>query len=599
MRTISTRNAVPLLWLFLFVVHWTSAASFNLTILHTNDIHCRFDEANKNAGTCRQQDSDKGNCFGGYARLVHQARQIRNQHPNTIFLNAGDFFQGTIWYSIHKWKAVSHFGNMLNLTAMSLGNHEFDDGVDGLIPFVESANHPVLAANIDSSNEPRLDGKISKSIVVQVGGKSVGIIGYLTTETTYISSAGKVKIFDEVQGVRDEAERLKKSGVNILIAVGHAGYLKDMEIASKVPDIDVVVGGHTNTFLWNGPAPSIEEPQGPYPTMVKQPSGKSVPVVQAFAFGKYLGNLMVTFNDEGEVIAAAGLPILMDKSIPQDPSVLQELIPFRKEVEALSEKEVGKTRVFLDGNRLSCRMVECNLGNFLADAYVDLFTKFAGEGQWNKVAIALVNSGGIRASIDERAQNGSITYGDLLAVAPFSNTVDIIKISGETLKNIFEFTVHDYNPTALDPFGGFLQVAGVRVVYDISRSKGDRVTELLARCNNCRIPIYRPVQPEETYDIAVASFFAGGGDGFAIKGNIIEHTLTGSLDVDTIIGYMERISPITTGVEGRIRFTNETMACGKTKNNANSGSTNLSGFATFAVPISSLTALLLYCSLKQ
>jgi hypothetical protein len=66
-----------------------------------------------------------------------------------------------------------------------------------------------------------------------------------------------------------------------------------------------------------GPAPSIEEPQGPYPTMVKQPSGKSVPVVQAFAFGKYLGNLMVTFNDEGEVIAAAGLPILMDKSIPQ------------------------------------------------------------------------------------------------------------------------------------------------------------------------------------------------------------------------------------------------------------------------------------------
>jgi 2',3'-cyclic-nucleotide 2'-phosphodiesterase (5'-nucleotidase family) len=68
----------------------------------------------------------------------------------------------------------------------------------------------------------------------------------------YISSSDKVKIFDEVQGVRDEAERLKKIGVNILIAVGHAGYLKDMEIAGKVSDIDVVVGGHTNTFLWNG-----------------------------------------------------------------------------------------------------------------------------------------------------------------------------------------------------------------------------------------------------------------------------------------------------------------------------------------------------------
>lgn len=68
----------------------------------------------------------------------------------------------------------------------------------------------------------------------------------------YISSPEKVAIFDEVQGVKEEAERLKKEGVKILIAVGHAGYFKDMEIAEKVPDIDVVVGGHSNTFLWNG-----------------------------------------------------------------------------------------------------------------------------------------------------------------------------------------------------------------------------------------------------------------------------------------------------------------------------------------------------------
>lgn len=90
-----------------------------------------------------------------------------------------------------------------------------------------------------------------------------------------------------------------------------------MEIAEKVPDIDVVVGGHTNTFLWNGQAPSIEEAQGPYPTVVKQASGRSVPVVQAYAFGKYLGNFMVSFNEEGEVVSWSGLPILMDKSIPQ------------------------------------------------------------------------------------------------------------------------------------------------------------------------------------------------------------------------------------------------------------------------------------------
>lgn len=106
--------------------------------------------------------------------------------------------------------------------------------------------------------------------------------------------------------------------------------------------------------------------------MVKQPSGRMVPVVQAYAFGKYLGNLVVSFDEKGEVVTSAGQPILMDNSIPQDPQVLTELIPFRREVDAVAKKEVGRTKVFLDGNRLSCRMMECNLGNFIADSYVDL-----------------------------------------------------------------------------------------------------------------------------------------------------------------------------------------------------------------------------------
>lgn len=110
----------------------------------------------------------------------------------------------------------------------------------------------MIAANVDTSGEPRLDGKIPKSKVVEIDGRRIGIIGYLTRETQFISSPEGVKIVDEVEGVRQEAERLKKDGVNILIAVGHAGFPKDLQIAEHVPDIDVVVGGHTNTFLWNG-----------------------------------------------------------------------------------------------------------------------------------------------------------------------------------------------------------------------------------------------------------------------------------------------------------------------------------------------------------
>lgn len=95
-----------------------------------------------------------------------------------------------------------------------------------------------------------------------------------------------------------EAEALHNKGVNIMIALGHSGYEMDMEIARNCPLVDVVIGGHSNTFLYTGSQPDIEKIDGPYPTVIKQSSGKEVPVVQAYAFTKYLGELelSVSFN---------------------------------------------------------------------------------------------------------------------------------------------------------------------------------------------------------------------------------------------------------------------------------------------------------------
>lgn len=84
------------LMLAALVIHLASADLFNLTILHTNDVHCRFEEANKFGGACTQQESEAGKCYGGYARIAHMARELRNKHPNSVYLHAGDFFQGTM-----------------------------------------------------------------------------------------------------------------------------------------------------------------------------------------------------------------------------------------------------------------------------------------------------------------------------------------------------------------------------------------------------------------------------------------------------------------------------------------------------------------------
>ena len=127
-----------------------------------------------------------------------------------------------------------------------------------------------------------------------------------------------MKFLPEVKALREQAAKLKSEGVNIVIALGHSGFEMDKKIAAEVPGIDVVVGGHTNTFLYTGEPPSSEQPEGPYPMMVKQEAtGKMVPVVQAYAYTKYLGILRLQFDDEGELLSVGGSPLLLDSSIEQ------------------------------------------------------------------------------------------------------------------------------------------------------------------------------------------------------------------------------------------------------------------------------------------
>lgn len=251
-----------------------------------------------------------------------QVQQIKSEKKDTLFLSAGDFYQGSLWYTEFKEKIVSEVVPNMGYDAISLGNHEFDDGVAGLYGFVNTMDArgvPVLACNLDLSAVPELK-RIKKSKVVTVGGMRVGLIGYLTPDTTFLSSPDKtVKFLDEIEEIRKEATSLQERGVKILIAVGHSGYAKDQEIAQAIPELDIVVGGHTNTFLWSksaGPPPSKEVPLGEYPTVISHRSSKTL-VVQAFAYGKYIGRLDVKFDENGDIKEYSGKPLLMDENVPE------------------------------------------------------------------------------------------------------------------------------------------------------------------------------------------------------------------------------------------------------------------------------------------
>uniref|UniRef100_A0A7N6AYM2 5'-nucleotidase n=1 Tax=Anabas testudineus TaxID=64144 RepID=A0A7N6AYM2_ANATE len=508
--------------------------------------------AHARSGKC----GSNGSCFAGVARRATVIKKIRNSESNVLLLDAGDQFQGTVWFNYYKGAEAAHFMNKLRYDAMAFGNHEFDNGVEGLMkPFMEEIECPVVSANIkaDRTLAPTFGKSYLPYKILEVGGEKVGVVGYTSRETPALSRPGPhLKFEDEVSALQPHVDKLQILGVNKIIALGHSGFTTDQEIARKVRGVDVVIGGHSNTFLYTGTPPSSEEPAGPYPYMVKSNDGRQVPVVQAYAFGKYLGYLKVTFDKAGNVVKSTGNPILLNSTVPQDPDVLADVREWKKHLANYSAQVVGKTSVFLNGETGECRFRECNLGNLICDAMIDNNIRFSDGAQWNHVSACLLNGGGVRASIDERTRNGSITMEDLISVLPFGGTFDLVQLNGSTLRKAFEHAVRRYGQST----GEFLQVSGFHVEFDLSRPPGHRVQSLSILCTKCRVPHYEPVEDKTVYKVVLPSYLVTGGDGFSvIRDEKLKHN-SGDLDISVVSSYISKRKQVYPSVEGRIKIYN-------------------------------------------
>lgn len=163
--------------------------------------------------------------------------------------------------------------------------------------------------------------------------------------------------------------------------------------------MSVIIGGHTNTFLWKGDRPNYVKyiPVGDYPTVVTNPAGHSVLVVQTNGYGRYLGRLDVTFDQDGSPLDWQGNPILLNDTYPQNEQLLALVEDYKAKVAAKMDTVVGYTKAYIDGGRPKCRLEECSFGNFVTDA-------MAFE---MGVRIALINSGAIKGSFDPQRLNGN------------------------------------------------------------------------------------------------------------------------------------------------------------------------------------------------
>ncbi|XP_063404663.1 snake venom 5'-nucleotidase-like [Mytilus trossulus] len=541
--------------LFFYLVFISCVTTFDLTILHTNDVHAHYDEINTSGGRC----NNIGNCYGGMARIKHKVDEIKRLYPNTLFLDAGDQYQGTVWFTEFGGTIVHTYMNLLGYDAMALGNHEFDDGIKGLLPLVENSDDfKILSCNIDTSGEPLIQNKFLKSVIIDVNGEKIGIVGYTTKDTPILSKPGNLVFLDEVTSIQTQVTVLKNQGVKKIIALGHAGFNVDKKIALQVEDIDIVVGGHTNTFLYTGSPPSNDNPVDVYPTVVRNKNGDKVLVVQDYAFGKYLGFLQVEFDNNGKIIRYNGNPILLDNSIPKNAQVQTVTDEFGKRLGARINNVIGRTLVFLNGSRLVCRLQECNLGNLIADGMVHQNLLHADSVDGTKVFISIINSGSIRSSIEK----GNITIGNVLEVSPFRETIDTIKLRGDFLLQALEHSVANYDVDG--PEGAFLQYSGIKVKYNLAKPVQQRVVEALAICQNCTIPTYEPIDENVMFSLILPNFLRNGGDGyFMIRDNAVQSHIIGDLVSDVLMEYIKNASPFYNGIEGRITLDNSTKTIDK------------------------------------
>ena len=512
-----------------------AGTGFSLGILHINDMHSRVDQISRFNSNCSPSDAEDNNCFGGSARLATAIREYRAAHEAdgraVLTLDAGDQSQGTLYYTTYGGRAEVQMMNAIGFDAMGIGNHEFNRGAESLARMIEEAEFPFVAGNIQLTDDSPLTGRIAPHLVLERGGEQIGILGVTTPDTVFLSSPGDTVSFqNEIEHLREGVAELQERGVTKILVLSHVGFGRDQQIAAEVDGLSAIIGGHSHTLMSNTQDGAIE-----YAGLIESPSGRAVPIVQAFAFSRYLGNLTLEFSEDGAVISAIGDTVLLDARFAPAEDIEALIEPLRAPIEEMTRRPVAELAADIDGSRENCRAGECEMGNTVTDA---MLAEVAHQG----IRVALTNGGGLRASMGA----GTATLGDVLTVLPFQNTLYTLEVTGATLIAALEHGVNDVEEGA----GRFPQVSGLRFKLDLSVAPNSgRVSDVEVMGADG----WEPVDPDAIYGLVTNNFMAGGGDGY---GMLREGGMNGydtAIDLAEVLArFLSDNEPFAPVIDGRI-----------------------------------------------
>jgi 5'-nucleotidase len=482
----------------------------DLQVLGVNDLHGNLEPST--VGT---------RAAGGVAWLASYLREAEAADPRgTIVAHAGD----TVGASplISSWfhdEPTIEATNLMHFDVGTVGNHEFDeggpemlrlirgghrddgkqfkDGTDTSDPQFPGADYPYVSANVVAADSGR--SVLPPFTILRRQGVPVGVIGVTTTETPSIvvpDAVAPFRFLDLSDSVNKAVAALHRLGVHTIVVLAHAGGFQDPgkdpagevldETRQMDPDVDLVVAGHTHSYL--------------------NTKVNNALVVQAYKYGTAFEQVKLTVDRRTRDVTASSAKVVTTYDDAMDPAPdLADLVKtFHDRIAPVAQRLIGTGAAPV--TRTPTPAGESALGDLIADAQA----KEAGA------QVALMNPGGIRADLAA----GPLTYADLFAVQPFDNGLVRMTLTGAQLKAVLE---QQFRDTGGDKI---LQVSGIRETYDRTRAAGDRLSALTLADGSA-------VDPAGTYTVAVNGFLATGGDGFTVLKEGAGVTSVGS-DLDAL-----------------------------------------------------------------
>lgn len=475
--------------LILVVLTGCSAPSADLTILHWNDFHSH------NTTWVPTSYNRDNHAVGGYALLDAYLDSLEGIYPGAIRVHAGDDFQGSPVCAVTKGLSQIEIMNQVKPDFFTIGNHEFDytwKHLDSLR--MHAAKFGMYSANIIDSESGEC--ATPQFRVFFKKGYRFALIALTTpylNELTLPQNLDGIEIADPVETAQTLIKTLSNRGVDLFVVVSHMGIELDRELAEEVPEIDLIIGGHSHTYMREA-----EKVNGVY-------------IVQANDHGRYIG--VTNFHVENGDISSLEMDYVETLTGKLKPSkdVAEVVQRFETEIAEQMDKIIGTLETpWTRGG------AESNLGNWIADAF----------RQETGADIAMMNNGGIRKGLNA----GPIRVRDIWEISPFGNTLVTFEWTGKELLEALNYMAEH---------GRTMQVSGLELMIQ----GNDGLVDVLVNG--------KPVDPAKTYTLCLNNYSVSQGEKYFGK-KIVDMTETGLVDRDVLVKAVKVQPVINSKTEGRV-----------------------------------------------